>query len=333
MGGPILRQLTSASSRDSQNPVISGNGATIAFESSANFAGNNAVGNTEIFATDWSGMPIAQLTITSPNPNYHSKNPSITDDGQTIFFYSNKDGVINIYRIASNGTGLTKITNYFYPVVVDNPRVAGGGSRVAFAEYEELFGEPEELHVMTSSGTNIHELTAAEEIESEYAEISRDGSRIVFSSTMNPFGTNNDGGEEIFRRQADGSGLVQVTSFPAGKHASYPTISADGTTITFASNANPTGQNNDGSDDIFLIHADGTGVHQLSFGAGLSYEPKLSANGAVVAFTSYSNLTGGNADGSAEIFSVNANGTGMRQLTSSTAAEATYYPHTTIPDL
>jgi Tol biopolymer transport system component len=91
----------------------------------------------------------------------------------------------------------------------------------------------------------------------------RDGTRVVFESNMNPFRTNPDGGREIFRIQADRTGLVQVTNIPSGD-ASTPSITADGNTIVFYSSASIDGQNPSGNTDIFGINADGTGVQRLT---------------------------------------------------------------------
>src|SRR5207247_7764875 len=133
----------------------------------------------------------------------------------------------------------------------------------------------------------------------------------------NLLGTNPGDQAAIYRMETDGSGLAQVTHL-SGADAYDPSIAADRSTIVFSSNANPLGQNADRSWEVFLIHADGTGLRQLTTTSGTdaySLEPRISANGAVIVFTAYSNLTGGNADRSTEIFSVNSDGTDLRQLT------------------
>ncbi|MGI0149274.1 MAG: TolB family protein, partial [Thermoplasmata archaeon] len=243
------------------------------------------------------------------------RSPSITDDGQFVFFssdYGTGTGRHEIWKIKTDGTGLTQLTSGVSPITHDRPVVAGGGARVAFLgtpQVGDSYDEPGELDVMTGTGGNLRTLIAAASRDLERPEITRDGTRIVFESNMNPFGTNPDGGYEIFRIQADGSGLAQVTHMPAGD-AHDPSIAADGNTIVFSSDADPTGQNPDGIYQIFLIHADGTGIQQLTDSSTPNtYDPMISANGAVVIFFSD---TGFGFD----LLAVNADGSGLHYLTS-----------------
>jgi Tol biopolymer transport system component len=81
------------------------------------------------------------------------------------------------------------------------------------------------------------------------------------------------------------------------------------------------GQNADGNSELFIENSDGSGLRQLTHtvgGVGIS-EPDLSSDGQLVVFASASDLvSGGNADGNNEIFTIRADGTGLVQLTHTT---------------
>jgi Tol biopolymer transport system component len=138
--------------------------------------------------------------------------------------------------------------------------------------------------MVTGSGTNRLQLISTKAGNINAPAITRDGTRVVFESNMNPFGTNPDGGLEIFRMQADGTGLFQVTSLPSGG-ASEPSITADGNTIAFTSSADIAGQNPGGYTNVFRINADGTGVQRLT-SVSYAFDPQIAANGSVVVYSS-----------------------------------------------
>src|SRR5262249_9810474 len=163
----------------------------------------------------------------------------------------------------------------------------------------------------------VHRLTQTHFGFTEHADLTPDGTRVVFQSESNLTGQDPDHGGEIYRIEADGSGLTQVSSNATGG-ADYPSIAADRTTIAFSSTGNPLGTNADGSSEICWIQADGTGLKQLTSSSGSSTAPVIARGGSKIAFLSNGNLTSGNSDGSTEVFVINTDGTGLKQLTSTT---------------
>ena len=130
---------------------------------------------------------------------------------------------------------------------------------------------------------------------------SDDGARIVFESTCDFTGTNVDGNREIFRTQS-GSGPVQLTDTVDCTNAS-PTTRDNGNAIAFDSDCNLTGQNSDGSTEIFLWN--GGDLSQLTTGGVCtSQSPSINAAGTVVAFESDCDFLGTNLDFSLEIYRV-----------------------------
>jgi len=338
--GTGLRQLTSASSSTyaSQSPFVSGNGAKVTFESKGDLLPTgNADHSFEVFVVNWDGTGLAQLTNANSRD---SRYPSITDNGLTVTFMSNRtvgasnpDGNDEVWKIQSDGTGSALLTSTsFYPnAAYGPPIVSGSGNRCAFVYNGTLPPStlnPDagpELYVRDLSGGFSRQLTVTTQLYSYAPSITNDGSRVIFLSNANPFGTNASHTEEIFRVQADGSDLVQITS---SLDAYAPAISPDGSLITFVSNEDPTGENFDGSAELFVMNVDGTGLRQLTDDAGSfanTYYSDIAANNSVIVFYSSNNVTGQNADGSTEIFSIQPDGTNARQLSNAVGYNA-YFP-------
>jgi len=157
-------------------------------------------------------------------------------------------------------------------------------------------------------------------------DISADGSAVVFGTGANLTGGNADGGLDIFRIDADGSGVVQLTSGTGGEFSIFPRISADGTWCTLQSNGNFTGQNVDGSYEVFRVRAtDGGQLQQLSIAHDSFSEPSpdISGDGSRIVYSSSSDPLGTNPEGNFEIFLFDAAGPTTTQLTSYAEGDST----------
>lgn len=127
----------------------------------------------------------------------------------------------------------------------------------------------------------------------------------------------------------DGSNAINLTAntfdqgAPEGQYkSSYPSVAANGM-IAFQSNRDRSGYR------IFLMNGDGSGLRQLTFSTGLSLPawmedlyPVISPDGSRVAFVSKRSdveYTPGSGiyRGIRDIFIVNTDGTGLRQVTTS----------------
>ena len=115
------------------------------------------------------------------------------------------------------------------------------------------------------------------------------------------FVSSRDGNLEIYVMNADGGGLVRLTTDAAVDFS--PAWSPDGSRITFFSNR-------DGTGEIYAMNADGTGVTQLTTAGG--FEPAWSPDGNRIAFRS-------NRDGNPEIYVMNADGTVPTRITTNAA--------------
>ncbi|UCF66771.1 MAG: PD40 domain-containing protein [Acidobacteriota bacterium] len=329
--GTGLVQLTSSAvPYESSSPSLSGNGQRLAFQSDADLTGGNAVHQDEIFVIDWGGTGLRQLTTTQValgiTGDPASQFPSITDDGETIVyhsnhgtFFSNLDGNFEIFRIRADGSARTALTNTFLTAGSVLPVVSGGGGRIAY------YGIDDEvrLRVMDGDGNGDRALLTFQLILNGQPDLTADGTRIVFVQTTSLLG-----GGQVWRVEADGSDVTQVTNLGSGSPGGV-SIAADRQTIVFSADSNPAGaSNSDLSEEIFVIHADGTGLTQLTSGpSGTSSEhPVIADDGSVIVFDSDADLTGTNADGSREIFRVDADGANLQQLTSAPAGPSSRLP-------
>jgi Tol biopolymer transport system component len=164
---------------------------------------------------------------------------------------------------------------------------------------------------------------------SYYPSIDAKATKVAFASWCDLVpGQNTAGHSELFLQKIDGSGLKQLTHTGNGDGVVQPSLSADGQLVVFASDSDlVAGGNGDGNYEIFLVHADGTGLVQLThttggrtvFGAPGSTHPIFDATATHVVFSSDRDLVpGGNADGNNDLFMMNVDGSGVRQLTFTT---------------
>jgi Tol biopolymer transport system component len=159
-------------------------------------------------------------------------------------------------------------------------------------------------------------LTDSEFFPDNFAgSVSGDGSSIVFL----------DSRLTLFLMNVGGGNLRQLTD-----NANLPSISDDGSKIAFMSSVNSFGSvNPDESSEVFVIGPDGSGLQQVTDTPGNLFPglpvliggPEISGDGSRIAFFSIDDLTGDNPDGNLEIFLINADGTGLRQVTGHTSGE------------
>lgn len=141
-------------------------------------------------------------------------------------------------------------------------------------------------------------------------------------------GENGDGNSELFVMNVNGTGLTQLTSSVGGLGVINPQISWNSQKIVFASDRDLiSGQNTDGNYEIFTVNADGTGLTQLTnttggrvdFGFQGNTGPCFDPKAQKIVFSSDRDLIpGGNSDGNNDLFVMNADGSGLAQLTATT---------------
>lgn len=194
--------------------------------------------------------------------NYGENAPSFSPDGVWVIFtrcqnVSNGNGCA-IYRIRTDGSGLTPVTDFQLEVNDWEPVYSPDGAVVAFESFSRD-GLISAIWLVNADGSDIRRITLPE-IEAINPHWSPDGEKIVFKThCCNP--QNND----IWVINRDGSGLHRLTGtassdldIPVAYYDEAPSWSPRGDFITFDQydpKANTVG--------IFVMSADGSRRTQL----------------------------------------------------------------------
>jgi Tol biopolymer transport system component len=169
------------------------------------------------------------------------------------------------------------------------------------------YGKRATVSVMATDGTRVRELRStplpanAQGQGLDSPTFSPDGKRIAFVRIKRT-------GSAIFVMNASGGGLKQVTSWQAGV-ADKIDWSPDGSRIAFSS---PEFGTRAGiSSNVFTVRANGSGLLKLTDSRGGKINNGVdswSPDGRKIAFAS-------NRGGTYEIYTINADGSGVRQIT------------------
>ncbi len=127
-----------------------------------------------------------------------------------------------------------------------------------------------DIFVMGADGGSQTRLTASPVVFDTHPTFSPDGGQILYAAET-------EAGYELFRMQADGSGLQQLTA--QGVRNWNPAWSPDGSQVAFSSL-------DEGNSEIMLMNADGTGLRQLTGEPGQDWGPRWSPDAARLSFTS-----------------------------------------------
>lgn len=218
--GTLTQIITFTQARLFRSPlVLSANGTRVAFAATANPTGENADGNLEIFLFDAPTGTVNQVTKTTAGGSFP---PAINADGTRLAFISaadltgsNPDGNDEIFLFDVPSDIMTQITN-----------------------------------TQTTSTTRIFSGNSASSIDA-------DGTRISFVSDIDLTGGNPDGNSELFLFDTRTNTLSQITDLQSTETVAAniftQTISGNGNRIVFETTADMTGQNSDGSFELFLF--------------------------------------------------------------------------------
>jgi Tol biopolymer transport system component len=199
-----------------------------------------------------------------------------------IALTSNREGDSEIYVVNSDGSGARRVTHSrgwdgFPTWSPDGRKILYSGRAGAF--------------VVNPDGTGRHKMPAA-------GSWSPDGRTIAFTN-------NQDGNNEIYVVNVDGSGWKNLSRSPSTEDFD-PQWSPDGKQIAFVTDR-------DGNREIYVMKADGSDPHNLTHhplrdGDDGQYGPLWSPDGRKILFTT-------NRDRTEEIYVMNADGSGQRRLT------------------
>jgi Protein kinase domain/WD40-like Beta Propeller Repeat len=204
-----------------------------------------------------------------------------------LAFASQRDGDIDLYAMAPDGSGRVRLTND--PSVEGGPRWSPDGTKLAY--YADADGDFD-VYVLDLAGAAVTQLTNNGD-EDLYPAWSPDGTKIAFTRRTG------DADAEVFVMNADGSGEQQLTENEVEDR--YPDFSPDGSQIVFATDEG-------GDYDIAVMNADGSGTRQLTDNGADDDAPAWSPDGSTIAFSS------DRQDQNFDIWTMSAEGKSPRRL-------------------
>jgi len=225
-----------------------------------------------------------------------------------IAFTSARGGNADIWVTNPNATGQRDLTGGS-PAADTLPQWSPNGKLIVFQSYrnQREFPDDADVYLMNGNGGDLREVTFSNAFDGD-PSWSPDGKKIVFESRR-------DGNSEIYTINANGSGTKRLT-----ENAVFdgdPAWSPDGKSIAFSSDR-------DGNREIYVMNANGSNERRLTNTGGvvpdtalngLDADPAWSPDGRKIAFNS-------NRDGDYEIYVMNADGSGQRNLTDNASLDA-----------
>jgi TolB protein len=271
-------------------------------------------GNAEVYAMNADASEPRNLTQNPAN----DVRPAWSPDGRSIAFVSSRDGhqrmqpglrtppeQSDIYVMNADGSRKRNLTRD--RASDDLPTWSPDGRRIAF-----LHGRGRgrgQLYVVNADGSGLRNL-------GRIAGPSLFGGHLVWSP---------DGRTIYFGRyliSTDGSGARKLPYMPLNA-----VWSPDGRQIAFVNNVStglpgPGAARSKDDSEIYVMNADGSGTRRLTHNVGYDGEPAWSPDGRKIAYQSKRRAVRGVVGGrSGEIYVMNADGSGKRNLTRNRAQD------------
>jgi Tol biopolymer transport system component len=193
------RQVTHAPTVDT-HPDWSPDGSQLAF---ARFS-PGSWDDGKLFLLDVQSGEERQLT----NHPGGDMRPAWSADGESLLFSSNRDGNYEIYSIATDGTGVRRLTDTALDELF--PRPSPDGREIVYT-LGDFANRRFAVHVMDAEGTNDRALTAGRGVSGEDPVWADRGEQIIFQ-------TDRTGNFEIFVMNSDGSEQTNLTRMPSGEY-------------------------------------------------------------------------------------------------------------------
>jgi TolB protein len=249
---------------------------------------------------------------------FQATRPGVSNCDQ--IFTMNADGTD--IRMVSTGKGATTCA-YFFP----------SGDRILYSSTHEHSPEcpprpdysqgyvwplhPFDIYTARPDGSDLRKIGSSPHYDAE-ATISRDGSRIVFTSTR-------DGDLEIYTMNADGTDLRRLTQEPGYDGGAF--FSPDGTKIVYRARHPETAEELAdyrrllGQDlirpsrlDIYVMDVDGSNPVRVTDNGAANFAPYMHPDGARIIFSSNMDDP---QERNFELYMINVDGTGLERITDS----------------
>jgi uncharacterized protein (TIGR03437 family) len=276
------------------SPALSNDGKIVVFASTEDLVGQNTDRNSEIFLFD--GHSLTQLTQSKPGSNASRLSdgnfqPSITGDGRTIAFSSNRnfseqnsDLSLEIFVYDTLDQRYLQLTNGTIQHAAGSPKISVDGARVYYKR--TAVERPDvgdivlvEMQAATSRvvASDVSELSLT-----EGRAISNDGMRLVYSADVAP------NQSQVFLFDARENSIRQLTQLPARSVDVdlQPAISGDGKRVAFATRRRVVSAS-DGGAELYLLDLPTGQVQQITnapAAATAEVVSSLNLDGTLVAF-------------------------------------------------
>ncbi|GJM15648.1 MAG: hypothetical protein DHS20C13_09750 [Thermodesulfobacteriota bacterium] len=290
---------------------ISESGNRIAFTSKANINNSNPDGNEEVYLQDIESGTTKQITDTS-GVNMNNEEAFISGNGERVAFQTNvisannPEGNYEIYVFDNPSDTLIMITDEPAGVAARFPSLNGDGTLVAFSSNSTNGGQnPEgnrELFLANTVTNSVLQVTNTTSGDAFQSTITSDGSLVAFSHTGNVRGLNSTGNRQLFLFNLNTGDIGAVTNDNTGD-SFVPNINGDGTCLAFHSNANLTGGNPLGGQQVYIYNIALDAFTQITTDLdGVGVNGAVDNSCSLVTFTSNANINNGNPDNNFEVY-------------------------------
>jgi Tol biopolymer transport system component len=268
-GGSKIDQLTHSQGCNNFEPDINGLGTFIAYDSNCNLAGfNNGGRGTDIFRVTAGGV-VKQMTFDPNGGACDSSAPSINDAGSLIAFDSdcnltgqNEDLAIQIFTVTGGGvdggTVEQRTASDEESCSSLRPSIDAEGTIVAYHGDCNPTGEngdrSEEIFTIALASSDVVQVSDGDEnlCASGEVHMAASGRALVFTSYCELANENSDGSVEVFHAGVGASASATFAVTEDSNCASVAGgISSDGTLVSFDSDCDFLGDNDDGSIEAF----------------------------------------------------------------------------------
>jgi TolB protein len=254
---------------------------------------------SELRAQDWSSAPASAYMVAYGNLNTDASGLAASGYLSDVSNASAPVALQKIYRGAATDAGARRLAHEFADDII---QLLGGGvagiAETQIAYVHQQSRGIKEIWGMDYDGANPHQLTHLGSI-SLTPRWSPDASRIAFTCYV----PNRDGllSAQICIYSMDLRRLIHFPRF-RGTNSS-PAWSPDGQQLAFMSSQN-------GDPEIYLINADGTHLHRITFAVGVNTSPAWNPKtGKEMVFVSD---RGG--DGAPVLYQMNSDGTNVARI-------------------
>lgn len=195
--------------------------------------------------------------------------------GSKIYFVSNRSGAKEIWSMDYDGSNQRQVTRY--NSICTTPALSPDNSKIAFTSF--LQGNP---GITILNAESARRLTFVNPVSSIVAspDFTPDGKSLLFSTKIG------GGFPNIFSSNSDGSNLTRVTTARAVE--TEPKINPKNSSeVVFVSGRSGTAQ-------IYRMNSSGSDVERLTDGTGAVANPSWHPNGQIIAFSWTRGLEPGN---------------------------------------